>query len=211
MQTASSESLNGWNLEKPLMSLCGTEWRERGFGLVVKPGLPGNHVFESREFWALARQNGIKRLSIYNCHSATKDFGILYKQIMHFHYIRIKYVFILILEWKRLWAHDIRLSLTSILEYLIRTCLTNKNCWASAALLAQQLEMPRMRKTVGWCNNYIIGYKFLYRASLVIIGSNFFYRPWLSLVVKISGLSLKAMYILQCGAETKRMQMKLKI
>jgi hypothetical protein len=24
------------NLEKPLMSLCGTEWRERGYGLISK-------------------------------------------------------------------------------------------------------------------------------------------------------------------------------
>jgi hypothetical protein len=28
-----SETLIGWNLEKPLMSLNGTEWRERGYGL----------------------------------------------------------------------------------------------------------------------------------------------------------------------------------
>jgi hypothetical protein len=36
MQTGSSETLNGsWagNLEKPLMSLYGIEWRERGYGL----------------------------------------------------------------------------------------------------------------------------------------------------------------------------------
>jgi hypothetical protein len=33
MQTGSSETLIGWNLEKSLMTLYGTEWRERGYGL----------------------------------------------------------------------------------------------------------------------------------------------------------------------------------
>ncbi len=31
--TGSSETVIGLNLEKPLMSLNGTEWRERGYGL----------------------------------------------------------------------------------------------------------------------------------------------------------------------------------
>jgi hypothetical protein len=33
MQTGSSETLIGWNLEKPLLSHYGTEWRERGYRL----------------------------------------------------------------------------------------------------------------------------------------------------------------------------------
>jgi hypothetical protein len=32
MQTGSSETLIGWKSGKPLMSLYGTEWRERGYG-----------------------------------------------------------------------------------------------------------------------------------------------------------------------------------
>ncbi len=32
MQTGSSEILIGWKSEKTLMSLYGTEWRERGYG-----------------------------------------------------------------------------------------------------------------------------------------------------------------------------------
>jgi hypothetical protein len=33
METGSSETLIGENLEKPLLSLYGSEWRERGYGL----------------------------------------------------------------------------------------------------------------------------------------------------------------------------------
>jgi hypothetical protein len=35
MQTGSSGTLIGWNPVKPLLSLYGTEWRERGYGLCV--------------------------------------------------------------------------------------------------------------------------------------------------------------------------------
>ncbi len=35
MQTGSSETLIGWNLEKPLMS--GTDWRERDYVHIVGP------------------------------------------------------------------------------------------------------------------------------------------------------------------------------
>jgi hypothetical protein len=39
MQTAVLLKLSlAGNLEKPLMSLSGTEWRERGYGRVVKTG-----------------------------------------------------------------------------------------------------------------------------------------------------------------------------
>ncbi len=33
MQTGSSETLIGWKTGKPLLSLYGAEWRERGYGL----------------------------------------------------------------------------------------------------------------------------------------------------------------------------------
>jgi hypothetical protein len=33
VQTGSSETLIGWKSGKPVMSLNGTEWRDRGYGL----------------------------------------------------------------------------------------------------------------------------------------------------------------------------------
>jgi hypothetical protein len=56
MQTGSSATLIGWESGQPLMSLYGTEWRERGYGLCR----PTRFGLENREFnddllvgWAL--------------------------------------------------------------------------------------------------------------------------------------------------------------
>jgi hypothetical protein len=37
MKTGFSETLIGWKSGKPLMSLYGTEWIERGYGLWILP------------------------------------------------------------------------------------------------------------------------------------------------------------------------------
>ncbi len=50
MQTGSSATLIGYrNLEKPIMSLYGTEWRERGYGLRVG-------IWYSRYWYSVMRQ-----------------------------------------------------------------------------------------------------------------------------------------------------------
>jgi hypothetical protein len=53
MQTGYSDTLIGWNPEKTLMSLYGTDWRERGFGLGLWYKTAWGSFCTSRliEFW----------------------------------------------------------------------------------------------------------------------------------------------------------------
>jgi hypothetical protein len=82
METSFSETLIGWKSRKPLMSLYGTEWKERGYGL---RRMKGDVVIEVTVRPNLRYPAIGSRLGSFDPKSSTGGIAIFFKQILMGH------------------------------------------------------------------------------------------------------------------------------